>query len=525
MKNSSCNNGHIHDQNGCLDNGLNGISSPVHWNIDVLIIGAGFAGVYLLHQLRKEGLKVKIVEAGNGLGGVWHWNTYPGARTDTPVPTYALNIPEVYETWTWTEEYPGEKELKAYFCHIDNVLGISRDVIYGEKLNKATFDETADKWQLETDHGTTFTAQFFCPCMGFASKPYIPDWPGLDEYKGRLIHPSLWPAEGIDMEGKKVAVIGAGATGVQIAQEAARVAQQLTCFIRTPNLSWPMGQTKIDPEQAERDRALLKYQLGEKRFTTVGGFLYDETTRQVMDDTPEEREARLSEDYRIGGFRIFFCSYINVLGDKEGNDEIYKFWRRKTHERMKDKKKAELLAPSKPPHPFAGKRPSLEQDYYEQMDKPHVKLVNVKKNAITHMVSNGIVTADGTVHEADITVLATGFDAITGGFKEIAITGLSGITLEDRWKDATYSYLGLMVSGFPNMFYIYGPLSPSSYATGPAVLESQAHWILDTMRKLRKQGATRIDATTEGEREWRQKVNTIHAYTLREHVEGSWYLG
>ncbi|KAJ5520430.1 hypothetical protein N7463_000883 [Penicillium fimorum] len=516
----------VNSQNGHAASGTNGNRSSVHWNLDAIIIGAGFAGVYLLHQLRKEGLSVKIVEAGTGLGGVWHWNSYPGARTDTPVPIYALNIPEVYETWTWIEEYPGEKELKAYFHHVDTVLNISKDVIYGEKLTRAIFDQVMDEWRLETDHGTTFTAHFFCPCLGFASKRYSPDWPGLsDIYQGRIVHPSLWLYGGIDMKGKKVAVVGTGATGVQIAQEAARDVQQLTCFVRTPNLSWPMGQKKIDPNQVLKDRVLLKYQLGEKRFTNVGGFFYDETTRQVMDDTPEEREARLSEFYQLGGFRIFFCVYSNVLGDQEGNDEIYKFWRRKTHERMIDKKKAELLAPLKPPHPFAGKRPSLEQDYYEQMDKPHVTLVDIKSNPVTHLVSNGLVTADGTVHEAEIVVLATGYDALTGGFKDISITGMYGLTLEERWKDATHSYLGLMVSGFPNMFYVYGPLSPSSYVTGPAAVESQAHWILDTMRKMKDQGARRIDATIEGECEWKDKVNMIHGYTLRDHVEGSWYLG
>ncbi|KAI1135160.1 hypothetical protein F5Y05DRAFT_183751 [Hypoxylon sp. FL0543] len=498
----------------------------MHYDLDALIVGAGFGGVYLLHQLRKEGLRAKIVEAGNGLGGVWNNNSYPGARSDTPIPTYSLNIPEVYQTWTWSERYPGEQEFKAYFRHLDNVLGMSKDVIYGEKVIKAAFDAAIDGWQIETDRGTTFTARFFCPCLGFASKNYTPDWPGVkDVYKGLIVHPNQWPSTGVDMKGKKVAVVGTGATGVQIAQEAARDSAQLTCFVRTPNLSWPMCQEKIDPEQYEKDRPLLEYQLGTKRFTTVGGFLYEETERVLADDTPEEREVRLEEAYKIGGYYLFFCAYINVLGDQEGNDALYAFWRRKTHERMTDKKKAEILAPLKPPHPFAGKRPSLEQDYYEQMDKPHVTLVDVVKNPITHLTSNAIVTADGVAYEADIIVLATGYDAITGGLRNIEITGLDGLTLEEKWKDSTTSYLGLATSGFPNMFYVYGPLSPTAYASGPAVVESQAHWIMDTIRKMRDQSATRIDATTKAELEWREKIETIHAYTLRDKIESSWYLG
>ncbi|CAG8977789.1 hypothetical protein HYALB_00010874 [Hymenoscyphus albidus] len=523
-------NSNSNGQNGLNDHASgsdsNRVSGAAHFDLDAVVVGAGFAGIYLLHQLRKEGLRVKIVEAGHGLGGVWYWNSYPGARTDTPVPAYSLNIPEVFETWKWTEEHPGHEELKAYFRHIDSVLDISRDVVYGERLTTATFNEAIGKWQLESDQGTTFTAQFFCPCLGFASKAYFPDWPGLqNNFQGRILHPNLWPSEDIDLREKKVVVVGTGATGIQIAQEVSRDAKQLTCFVRTPNLSWPLIRRIISPEQTLKERPLLKYWLGEKRFTNVGGWLYDLTTRGVMDDTPEEREARLEADYREGGLKWCFCSYNNILGTQEGNDEVYKFWRRKTHERMADKEKAELLAPLKPPHPFAGKRTALEQDYYEQMDKPNVTLVDVKSNPVVKAVSNGLVTADGTVHEADIIILATGYDAVTGGLRQISITGLNGLSLEEKWKDATHSYLGLMISGMPNMFYTYGPLSPTAYATGPAIGELQAHWIIDTMRKMREQGLARIDATVDGERKWREKVDTIHAYTLREHVEGSWYLG
>ena len=516
------------------DIGTNGITSKPNennteqsdWDVDVVIVGAGFAGVYLLYQLRKQGLKVKLVEAGSGLGGVWHWNSYPGARTDTPVSTYALNIPEVYNSWTWTETYPGEQEIKAYFRHIDQVCGLSKDVIYNEKVTKATFDQSADRWHVQTDRGTTLTGRFYIPCLGFASKRFDPDWPGLrTQYGGQIIHPNDWPSGGLSLQGKKVAVVGTGATGIQISQEAARRAQHLTCFVRTPNLSWPMRNSSIDPVQAKKERHLLPYQLGEQRFTTVGGFLFTDTTRMIMDDTPEQQEAVLEEMYASGGFRVFFEGYIDVLGTQEGNDVIYNFWRRKTHERMNDKKKAEILAPAKSPHAFAGKRPSLEQDYYELMDQSHVTLVDASKNYITEVVEKGIVTSDGTVHEADVIILATGYDAITGGFREIEMTGIDGITLEEKWQESTTSYLGLMISGFPNMFYTYGPLSPVAYATGPAVVESQAHWIMDVMAKMKENGATRVEATREAEQEWRQKIDAIHAWTLREGIKGSWYQG
>jgi cation diffusion facilitator CzcD-associated flavoprotein CzcO len=281
----------------------------------------------------------------------------------------------------------------------------------------------------------------------------------------------------------------------------------------------------LTPERLAEDKRSLEHTLEKLRYTKVGGFAFDETTRKVFDDTAEERNARLEEFYQGGGYRVFFSGYIDILLDQAANDEIYHFWRRKTHERMIDPAKAEILAPAKPPHPFAGKRPSLEQDYYEMMDKPNVTLVDVKNNPVTHLVPNGIVAADGTVHEAEIIVLATGFDAVTGGLKDIDITGLGGLTLQERWNDGTHAYLGMAVSGFPNLFYTYGPFSPSAYANGPVVVESQADWIVSVMRKMRDEGHTRIHPTHQAEREWKEKVIAIHAMTLRDNIEGSWYLG
>lgn len=515
---SSHANGHANSQTANFE--------PVHLDLDALIVGAGFAGVYLLYQLRKEGLNARIVEAGRGLGGVWHWSNYPGARVDTQYPSYALNIPEVYSTWSWTEEFPCGQELRDYFQHVDNVLDISKHVFYGSRVVKATFEETSNKWLIEADNGNTFTAQFFVCCLGFSAISHIPDWPGLkDNFQGQVVHSNFWPAEGIDMHGKKVAVVGTGPTGLQIAQEAPRTADKVTCFVRSPNLSWPMRRRPISPERALNDRGRMGYLLGEERFTRIGGMLYEETTRKVFDENAEEREARLDKEYRYGGFRFFFEAYIDILLDQAANDEIYRFWRRKVHERMTDKRKAEILAPEKPPYPFAGKRPSLEQDYYEQMDQPHVTLVDVKATPVTHVVSNGIVTADGTVHEADLIIMATGYDAITGGIKNIDITGLNGLTINEKWKSGTHAYLGMTVSGFPNFFYTYGPLSPVAYASGPSTVESQSDWIVQAMRKMRSEGMTRINATEEAERSWKSLLNHIHAMTLRENVEGSWYLG
>lgn len=502
---------------------LNG-DNEKHIELDACIVGAGFAGVYLLHLLRKEGFNAKIIEAGTGLGGIWHWNSYPGARVDSPYPVYALNIPEVYNTWHWSEKYPGEKELKRYFQHIDNVLDISKDTFLGCKVVAAGFDPQVDKWRIVCENGLKVTARFFLPCLGFAAKRYFPDWPGLeDKYKGYLCHSSFWPAEGVDMKGKKVAVVGTGATGIQISQEAARDAAELTCFVRTPNLCLPMRQGPVDQEESKKDLASLNEKLGTARFGSAAGFIYGDPNKGVFDDTPEEREATLEEGWRYGGFK-FLHLYNDMLTSQVANDEMYRFWAKKRRAQMQNPAKRDLLAPETPPHPFAGKRPSLEQDYYEQMDKDHVTLVNVKQNPVREVVSNGIITADGTLHEADIIAIATGFDSVTGGMKEIDITGLSGEKLSSKWKTGTYTYLGMSVANFPNMLYTYGPQSPTAYANGPSIVEPQDEWIVDVMKRMREQGKTRLNPEVEAEREWKGMVNRIHAMTLRDKVDG-WYMG
>ncbi|KAK0997823.1 hypothetical protein LTR54_009620 [Friedmanniomyces endolithicus] len=403
--------GSRHQTNGASNgvNGSNGHADQTHSDLelDALIVGAGFAGVYLLHRLRQEGYNVKIAEAGTGLGGIWHWNSYPGARVDSQYPVYAYGIPEVYNTWTWTEQYP--------------------NVLYEHKVVSAGFDPSINKWHLVCENGTRITARFFLGCLGFAAKRYFPDWPGLDDYKGYVCHSSFWPTEGVDMKGKRVAVIGTGATGIQIAQEAAREAGHLTCFVRTPNLCIPMQQGPVDPETAKKDLETLHGKLNADRYDNVAGFLYANPTKALL------------------------FSYMDIITDQAANDVVYDFWAGKRRAQMTDPEKRDILAPEKQPHAFGGKRPSLEQDYYEQMDKPHVKVVPVKQNPITHVTEKGIVTEDGTLHEFDIIALATGFDSVTGGLKDIELTGLNGEVLAKKWRMGTWTYLGMSVANFPNL--------------------------------------------------------------------------
>ena len=284
-----------------------------------------------------------------------------------------------------------------------------------------------------------------------------------------------------------------------------------------------MRQGPVDPEQSKQDLQHLKERLGTTRFKSAAGFLYGDPEKGVFDYTPEEREAILEHGWAYGGFKYLHL-FNDMLTSQEANDEIYAFWAKKRRAQMKNPAKRDLLAPETPPHPFAGKRPSLEQDYYQQMDKDHVTLVSVKETPVVKVVENGIVTEDGKLHEADIIAIATGFDSVTGGMKEIEITGLDGERLNDKWKNGTYTYLGMTVANFPNMMFTYGPQSPTAYANGPSIVEPQDEWIVDVMRKMRDEGKTRLNPDLNAELDFKKQVNEIHAMTLRDKVEG-WYMG
>ncbi|KAF7191091.1 Cyclopentanone 1,2-monooxygenase [Pseudocercospora fuligena] len=444
-----------------LSNGTNGTSShssghPVQLDLDAVIIGGGFAGVYLLHRLRQEGFNVKIVEAGSALGGIWYWNNYPGARVDSQWPVYQLSIQEVFNTFEWKEQYPGSAELQRYFEHTDKVLNISKDTLFHTRVKAATWNDDSHRWHIECDNGTEITSKFMHCCLGFAAKRHFPDWPGFDDFQGYVCHSSFWPKEGIDMRGKRVGVVGNGATGIQIAQESAKDAEHLSVFIRTPNTCIPMNQRPVDPS----------------------------------------------------------------------NRHVYDFWARNVRKRIKDPVKRDILAPVEPLHPFAGKRPSLEQDYYEQMDKDHVDIVYLRETPIEKLVPEGIVTSDGKLHKLDILALATGFDSLTGGFMEIDIKGIDGEVLNQKWsgEQGALSYLGLSVNQFPNMFYTYGPHAPTAYGNGPSIVEPQCEWILKTMQLMAKDGKTKINAQAQAEQEWKKITNDFHAATVRDSVD-SWYMG
>jgi len=491
--------------------------------LDALIVGAGFNGVYQLYRLRQEGFKARIFDAGHELGGIWYWNCYPGARVDSHVPNYEFSIPEVWQDWTWSERFPSWRELREYFRHVDRKLDISRDVRFDTRVTEARFDAEQDEWLIRAEDGHQVRARFFIPCLGFAAQAYVPDYPGLETFSGPCHHTARWPQHDVDLTGKRVGVIGTGASGVQVIQEAGRVASHTTVFQRTPMLALPMRQQHLDA--VEQGKIKEEYPAIFERRNHGPSSFYDlvPDPRSAMEVSEKERLAVFEDAWQRGGFHFWAGTFADVLYNEASNYEAYRFWRDKTRARIKDPALAEKLAPTAPPHPFGAKRPSLEQWYYEVFNQSNTTLVDLREEPIEEITPEGVRT-DKTLHELDVLVLATGFDAGTGGFTRMDVRGVHDRRLRDYWADGVRTHLGYGVPGFPNMLMLYGPQSPTAFCNGPTCAEVQGEWVVNCLRRLRAQGQTRIEATEEAADAWVKHMHDISEMTLLSRAD-SWYMG
>ncbi|TDZ15139.1 Baeyer-Villiger monooxygenase [Colletotrichum orbiculare MAFF 240422] len=492
---------------------------------EVLIVGGGFGGIYALHQLRRLGFRAHIVEAGSALGGVWHWNRYPGARVDSESPYYQLSIREVWKDWTWTQRFPDHNEIRAYFRHVDKVLDVSRDTTYNTTVVGADFDPERGLWVVATDTGRTITARFLVAATGSSIKRYEPKFDNMESFQGTIVHSAAWPESGVDFDGKRVAVIGAGATGVQCVQEIAKKpGVELTVYIRNPNIAIPMGQR----DMTELEQRALKSVYGtlfKAAKASMAGLPCDGTNKMMSEVSDEEREAYWEELWQRGGFNFQAGQYGDFLVNEKSNRMMYDFWVKKTKPRVRDPEKRAIVVPDEPPFPFATKRSSLEQDYYECLDRDDVKVVGLKKNAIREFTAKGIVTKDGVEIEHDVIVLATGYDNLTGSLTNMGLRGTGGVDIKERWKDGVWTYLGLMVSGYPNMFMVYGPQAPTSLTNAPIFIERQVEFITEFMAKVRRENIKSIEPRHSAEQEWKQLVLTLSDASLFSKNDSSWYLG
>lgn len=491
-------------------------------SLDALIIGAGFSGIFQLQQLRKAGFKVRVFEAGSQLGGIWYWNCYPGARVDTHVPNYEFSDPSLWQDWRWSERFPGWQELRRYFAHVDIKLGLSKDIDFDTRVTGARFDDDARQWVVKAN-GRETRARFLIACTGFAAKAHIPDFPGLHEFEGDCHHTGHWPQAGLDLAGQRVGVIGTGASGVQVIEQAAKVAQYLSVFQRTPMLALAMQQQHY--RDGDGPMAKADYPQNFRRRRAARGGIADivQDDRSAVDVPAAEREDIFEAAWNKGGFHFWSGTFADVLVNAESNRYAYEFWRNKTLTRLKDPHIARLLAPEQPPHPFGTKRPSLEQTYYDVFAQNNVTLVDVRENPIEAVTKQGVKTASGQ-YDLDVLVLATGFDSGTGGLTQIDIRGTRGTSLASTWSHGVKTHLGLSVPGFPNLLILYGPQSPTAFWNGPSSAEIQGEWVVNCLQYLRTQGLTRIEPTNAAADDWARHIQQIANGSLLP-LANSWYMG
>lgn len=493
--------------------------------LDALLVGAGFAGLHVLHKLRKEGLNAKIFEAGPGIGGTWYWNRYPGARTDSIHTVYQFTQDDIYKGFKFSERFAGQKQLLAYFRHVDEKLNLSRDIQFNTRVISAEFSTSRSQWHVKSDDGKFTWARHLVLCTGFAEREYTPPFDGLDNFNGKLFHASRWPESVVEMKGKRVAVIGTGATGVQIIQEIAGDVSYLAVYQRTPNLALPMQQSTIQDQSKWKFPQEDEYPtLFSKVRETFFGLDMCSAKQNAMDATPEERRILYEDLYKLGGFAFILGNYQDVITNQEANNEAYSFWCEKTRVRINDPVKQEILAPKTPPHPIFAKRPSLEQNYYDVFNQSNVDIINVRQSPIVKITKAGIQTVNEGEIDFDIIIFATGFDSVTGGILNIHINNGANETIQDKWKPGTWTNLGMTTAGFPNMYFLYGPQAPTAFSNGPTCIEVQGDWIAELIAYMRAENKTSVVATKAAEDSWKKSVNDAWNATLFPAADG-WYNG
>ncbi|OAP57139.1 hypothetical protein AYL99_07876 [Fonsecaea erecta] len=497
--------------------------------VDAIVIGCGFSGIYQLHKLKEAGFNARLYEAGSGPGGIWYWNCYPGARVDTPVPTYQLTSADSWTGWNWSQRFPDWSELRTYFQHLIKVWDLTDLITFNTRVQSMQWDDQSHEWRLSLESSTTgeegeAVARSVVVCTGFGSKPYIPDFKGIEKFKGELYHTGLWPQTGVNMEGKRVAIIGTGASGVQLIQEAAKEAKHLTVFQRTPNTALPMRNDLYDKTMNDEWKKTFQH-TKDMILKTYAGFDYEFNPESALKVSPEIKAEFYKNLLSSGGLHFWLGTYSDVLFNEEANNEAYEVWRQSVLPRIKDPRNQEILAPKVPPHPFGTKRISLEKGYFEVFNQDNVDLISLVDNPITEVTENSIKTADGTVVEVDMICAATGFDSVTGGITAIDIRGVDPKqTIKDKWSTGTYTLFGMTVSGFPNMYMMYGPQAPTAFATGPSSAECQGDWITASLVYQRDNNITKFEATREAEQQWRDHTLEMGEKGLFTKAK-SWYYG
>ncbi|SDJ16873.1 flavin-containing monooxygenase [Salimicrobium halophilum] len=490
-------------------------------DVDAVVVGAGFSGLYMLYRLREAGMTTRAFEAADGVGGVWYWNRYPGARCDSESIYYNYTFSkELFEEWSWSSRYPEQPEILDYLNHMADKFELKPHITFNTKVMKASFHEDEDRWYVDTESGEQVRCKYFITGVGCISAANVPDIPGLDRFEGEWYHTGHWPHEKVDFTGERVGVVGTGSSGIQSIPVIAEEAEHLSVFQRTPQYSIPANNYPYSEEfkkQVKNDYDTIRRQMRE----SVAGLKFEYGDRCVLDDSPEKRYERLQDGWDKGGWHILF-TYNDLLTNEEGNEKVASFVQDKIKEIVDDPDTAEKLTPD---HYYGTKRAIVDTNYFETYNLPHVTLVDVKESPIQEITETGVKTSEGE-YPLDALVFATGFDGMTGSLFKMDIRGRRDLSLKDKWKDgeAVRTYLGLATAEFPNMFMLTGPESPSVLGNMPAAIEQHVEWVMDCIEDSEEEGVSVIEAEEEAEVEWSAHCREMAESTLYIKTD-SWYTG
>jgi cation diffusion facilitator CzcD-associated flavoprotein CzcO len=494
---------------------------PRQQSVDAVVVGAGFSGLYQLYRLRELGLSTRVFETGDGVGGTWYWNRYPGARCDIHSLAYSYSFsPQLEQEWEWTEKYPTQPEVLRYLNHVAQRFDLLRDISLGTTVVSAQWDDTTARWTVVTDAGDQVNAQFVIMATGVLSAPKLPEVPGLERYQGRTHHTSRWGNEEVRFDGLRIAVIGTGSSGIQSIPLIAEQAGELTVFQRTANFSTPAGNRPLDPDQVAEMKANYRAYREAQR-TSGYGVPAEPPTELALSVPEDDRLATYEAGWAKGEIVGLISCYADILIDQAANESASEFARSKIRAVVSDPELADALSPRT--FPIGTKRLCLDTGYYETFNRPNVHLVDLRKTPLTGFTPTGLRTTDREF-EFDAIVFATGFDAMTGALKAIDIRGRGGVSLAEEWTDGPRTYLGIAIAGFPNLFTITGPLSPSVLSNMVVSIEQHVEWISDCIAQVRSAGSTAIEATPEAEAGWVQHVAEVGSLTLFPQAD-SWYMG
>ena len=502
-------------------------TAPTQQHFDAVIVGAGFAGIYMQHRLQQRGLSVRLFEAGTDVGGTWYWNRYPGARVDVESMEYSYTFDaQLQQEWSWSERYAAQPELLRYAQHVVERFNLRQNMQFSTRVTSALYHEQDRQWQICTDRGDVVSAKYCVLATGFLSAGSIPQFEGLADYQGNQYLTSRWPAAGVDFTGQRVAIIGTGSSAVQAIPIIVQQAKHLHVFQRTPSYSIPLRNCPLDREYEQRVKAMYPEWRRRQKEESRAGFIavnYQPASpndKSALEVRPEERQADYEMRWESGGL-CYYSSFADLLTNQAANETLAEFVRQKTRQRVKDQAVAELLTPKD--YPILAKRLCADTNYYETYNRDNVTLVSIKNTPIEKLTPQGL-RVGGQDYVADSIIFATGFDAVTGAISSIDVRGRNGLALNDYWTGAPRAYLGLMSVGFPNLFFLDGPCANGALVSPMLLAEHQVEWVDRCIAQVGTEPQAMIEVTPEAEAEWMQHMHTVSEGSLL-YLANSWYMG